>query len=656
MATESTDELASALPGYEIGGVLGRGAFGVVLAGRHRQLSRPVAIKQLPRSFSDRPEVRLRFSVEAKILASLDHPHIVPIFDYVEHEGLCVLVTELLPGGSVRQRHVEGLSHQSACAVALATCSALDYAHQRGVLHRDVKPDNLLFTSLGLLKVTDFGIAKVLADVAVTGVGETPGTPMYMAPEQCLDQPLRPATDVYSTGLMLYELLAGEHPFAGNGDPVSVMYRQVHSEAPPLRMVRPAVPASISAVVMRAMAKDPSARFPTARLFGGALADAAAAAWETAWPADEARRIMSVGAQDAAGWSVVTASKPSRSPGAGQVGGAAADVAGDAEPADDWATAPPLYPTVLRPPVPPNAAPPTDPPIPNADPWLPMPAETWDSSRPGGEPVFGAPPTQIYPTGPGSAPPSAYPPDPESPTIQSYPAGPGYSFTPTFPPGAGSAPRRLILPPVPPPSPRHYGSAVAVAALLIAILLVGGLIAITRNRGGKSAAAGKPPSTVTTRPAANAVAPAQVAGQVNQLIQQSAGARNQVVDTVASIENCSANLQSAGSALAAAVKTRQQVVSTLATVHVEVLPSGPAMRDAMSTGLKDSIDADNHFQAWLSTIAGAGGCTGQAPHEVNWQAAQASSNAATSAKETFAALWNPIAAIYNLTKVTSATI
>ncbi len=307
MANDALGELAAALPGYEIGGELGRGAFGVVLAGRHRQLGRQVAIKQLPRAFSSHTDVRHRFSAEAKTLASLDHPHIVPIFDYVEQGELCVLVMELLPGGTVRQRQAYGLNYQAACAIALATCSALDYAHQRGVLHRDVKPDNLLFTSAGLLKVTDFGIAKVVGDVAVTRVGETPGTPMYMAPEQCLDQPLSPATDVYATGVVLYELLCGHHPFEGSGDLVSTMYRQIHEDARPLRMVSRAVPESLAPVVMRAMAKDPAARYRSARAFGGALAEAAATAWGTTWPAGEALRIMSVGPIEAAtGWPLST--------------------------------------------------------------------------------------------------------------------------------------------------------------------------------------------------------------------------------------------------------------------------------------------------------------------------------------------------------------
>src|SRR5438105_5382710 len=153
------EAMTAALPLYEVEGELGHGAWGIVLAGRHRQLGRDVAIKQLPRSFGADPAVRNRFIAEARLLASLEHPHVVPIYDFVEHEGLCLLVMERLTGGSVWDRFRDpGFTPQGACAVALATCSGLQYAHVHGVLHRDVKPENLLFSGEDVLKVTDFGI------------------------------------------------------------------------------------------------------------------------------------------------------------------------------------------------------------------------------------------------------------------------------------------------------------------------------------------------------------------------------------------------------------------------------------------------------------------------------------------------------------------
>ena len=141
-----------ALPSYEIGGELGRGGWGVVLSGRHRDLGRDVAIKQLPRAFAADANVRARFLAEARVLAALDHPHIVPVYDFVERDGLCLLVMERLSGGTVWSRFTEqGVSMDDACAIVLATCAALDAAHAHGVLHRDIKPENLMFTGSGTL-------------------------------------------------------------------------------------------------------------------------------------------------------------------------------------------------------------------------------------------------------------------------------------------------------------------------------------------------------------------------------------------------------------------------------------------------------------------------------------------------------------------------
>ncbi|MBV8296623.1 MAG: protein kinase, partial [Acidimicrobiia bacterium] len=140
------EAVATTLPLYEVEGELGHGAWGVVLAGRHRQLGRDVAIKQLPRSFGADPAVRSRFIAEARLLASLDHPHVVPLYDFVEHDGLCLLVMERLNGGTLWSRaRGGGVTAPHACALVLAALSALHYAHQRGVLHRDVKPENLMF-------------------------------------------------------------------------------------------------------------------------------------------------------------------------------------------------------------------------------------------------------------------------------------------------------------------------------------------------------------------------------------------------------------------------------------------------------------------------------------------------------------------------------
>ena len=284
--TLDRDLVAAALTAYDLGGELGRGGWGIVLEGRHKQLHRDVAIKQLPRAFAADPAVRSRFVSEARLLASLDHPHIVPVYDFVELDGLCVLVMEKLAGGTVWSRFTgQGVSMDTACAVALATCAAMQCAHAQGILHRDIKPENLLFSETEVLKVTDFGIAKVVGghQTLATKAGEVLGTPAYMAPEQAQAKELTPATDVYATGMMLFELLAGRLPFPEDDDALTTLYRHAFEAPAPLTDVAPRVPPGIAMVVMRAIATDPAARFATAEELGVALAEAATAAWGAGW-------------------------------------------------------------------------------------------------------------------------------------------------------------------------------------------------------------------------------------------------------------------------------------------------------------------------------------------------------------------------------------
>ena len=292
------EAVAAALPLYEVEGELGRGAWGVVIAGRHRQLGRDVAIKQLPPSFGADPAVRSRFIAEARLLASLDHPHVVPLYDFVEHEGLCMLVMERLTGGTLWSRaHAGNVTTESSCALTIATLSALSYAHERGVLHRDVKPENLMFSSRGDLKVTDFGIAKVVGGAATvaTRAGDVLGTPAYMAPEQAMGSELTPATDVYAVGTVLYELLAGTLPFPEDSNPITMLYKHVHEEPRPLLEIAPHVPGKLAEVTAQALARNPDDRFPDAESFAVALAEAACGTWGPRWLPESGMAVSTSG-------------------------------------------------------------------------------------------------------------------------------------------------------------------------------------------------------------------------------------------------------------------------------------------------------------------------------------------------------------------------
>ncbi|HKN51054.1 MAG TPA: serine/threonine-protein kinase, partial [Amycolatopsis sp.] len=275
-------EVVAALPQYDIGGTIGEGGMGVVFAGVHRSLGRSVAIKQLPWDILNHQASSELFDREARVLASLDHPHIVPVYDYVRTGREHLLVMERLDGGTVHSRfHGDGVTGEQACAIILATLAGLHAAHQAGVLHLDVKPKNLLFSMQGVLKVADFGIAKVISEGAtlVTNGGDILGTPAYIAPEQAMGNALSPAADVYATGTVLYELLSGRLPFDNTRGAISMMRQHMFTDPRPIS----GVPAPIAGVVMRSLARQLESRYREAETFAADLAAAATAAYGPGW-------------------------------------------------------------------------------------------------------------------------------------------------------------------------------------------------------------------------------------------------------------------------------------------------------------------------------------------------------------------------------------
>ena len=281
-SAQETARLVAALPQYRIGGRLGAGGMGVVYAAVHHRLGREVAVKQLPSGHAQDAGMAARFEREARLLAGLDHPHIVPVYDYVAAGNVHLLVMEKLDGGSVWSRlHGDGLTGEQACAVGLAMLAGLQAAHQAGVLHLDVKPKNLLFTAGGVLKVADFGISQVVSEGAtlVTRAGEVIGTPAYIAPEQALGNPLTPAADLYAAGTVLYELLSGVLPYPGGNNPLALLHQHAYTDPRPITGVPPA----LAEVVMGSLARDPRLRYRDAEAFAADLAAAAAQAYGAGW-------------------------------------------------------------------------------------------------------------------------------------------------------------------------------------------------------------------------------------------------------------------------------------------------------------------------------------------------------------------------------------
>ena len=258
---------------YELHAVIGEGTFGRVYRGRDRRLARPVAVKVIKPWWAEDPDWVQSFEREAQLLARVSDPGIVQIFD-VGHapEGL-YYVAELVDGESLEQRLRRGpLAPADACEVAEQLCRALAQAHLQSIVHRDVKPANVLISARGRVKVGDFGVAR-LAEGSTDGAAATiVGTPRYMAPEQARGRPTTPATDVYSVGVVLYEMLAGRPPFTEN-TAVELALRHVQDPPPAL----PAgTPGALVAIVKCALAKDPVRRYASGTTMAAALGRAKA--------------------------------------------------------------------------------------------------------------------------------------------------------------------------------------------------------------------------------------------------------------------------------------------------------------------------------------------------------------------------------------------
>jgi serine/threonine protein kinase len=247
---------------YELGPLLGRGGMGEVRAGWDRRLTRRVAVKVLRPDMAVQPEVRRRFEHEARMAAQLVHPSVVAVFDTGEDGEVAFLVMEQLSGRTLSERMAAGrLDAEEARVLGIQVLDALEAAHRIGLVHRDIKPGNILEAGPGGWKVGDFGIAKSLeaTDPALTATGLVIGTPAYLAPERLAGGPATPASDLYAAGAVLYEAVAGRRVLPA-GAPLAAW----SARPAPLEEVRPDLPPALVGLVTRAMDPDPARRFSSA--------------------------------------------------------------------------------------------------------------------------------------------------------------------------------------------------------------------------------------------------------------------------------------------------------------------------------------------------------------------------------------------------------
>jgi predicted Ser/Thr protein kinase len=258
---------------YELEELVGTGGMSSVFRATDRQLERRVAIKILHEHYADDPEYLERFRREARAVAKLSHPNIVTVIDRGDDGGRQYIVFEHVEGENLKELVLRTgrLPVRRALELALAVADGLSFAHDHGLVHRDVKPQNVLLSREGEVKVTDFGIARSLhVDHGVTQTGTVLGTGEYLAPEQASGKQVSAATDVYSLGVVLWELLAGDVPFVGENF-VAVALRHVNEPPPGLRERRPDVSPRLEAAVDRALAKDHGRRFPSMAAFAKEL-------------------------------------------------------------------------------------------------------------------------------------------------------------------------------------------------------------------------------------------------------------------------------------------------------------------------------------------------------------------------------------------------
>ncbi|MCW2622812.1 MAG: pknB [Frankiales bacterium] len=256
---------------YEIGGVLGRGGMAEVHRGRDLRLGREVAVKVLRSDLARDPSFQVRFRREAQASASLNHPAIVAVYDTGEDRTATgatpYIVMEYVEGETLRDvlRREGPLPPERAMRLSADICGALDFSHRNGIVHRDVKPGNVMITPQGTVKVMDFGIARAVSDSAatMTSTAAVIGTAQYLSPEQARGESVDARSDVYSMGCLLYELVAGEPPFTGDS-PVSVAYQHVREDPRVPSTINPDIPAELDAILLKAISKNPANRYQSA--------------------------------------------------------------------------------------------------------------------------------------------------------------------------------------------------------------------------------------------------------------------------------------------------------------------------------------------------------------------------------------------------------
>lgn len=300
------------LGAYRIINQIGKGGMAAVYKAYQPSMDRYVAIKVLPSQLAESKEFATRFQQEARIIAKLEHPHILPVFDYGESDGIAYFVMRYLEAGTLKNKMESGrpLPLNEIDRIFTQLTDALSYAHSHSIVHRDLKPANALIDSHGNIFLTDFGIAKLLesASPRLTQTDAIMGTPAYISPEQAQALPVDQRSDIYSLGIILYEMVTGRVPFSAD-TPLAIILKHISDPLPLPSLIKPDIPAPIEQVILKALAKDPKDRFATAAEF--------ASAWKRALEEREAtpRVTETISAPASPALSAVPATRAASKPG-----------------------------------------------------------------------------------------------------------------------------------------------------------------------------------------------------------------------------------------------------------------------------------------------------------------------------------------------------
>ncbi|MCP4655622.1 MAG: serine/threonine protein kinase, partial [bacterium] len=427
-----TDRLIGITLGkYQVIEKIGQGGMGTVYKGRQLSLNRAVAIKMLPGQMAADEDFVKRFRQEAEVIAGLTHENIVYVYDIDQFENTYFIVMEFVDGYSLRQlRAGRPMSPEEVRAVGISVARALQYAHERGIIHRDIKSANVMVTHEGKVKLMDFGIAKAAGSGIKTVTGSVLGTPEYMAPEQARTGRTSPQSDVYSLGVMLYELATGGLPFAAE-DPFAIALKHVSEEPEPPQARVPSIPDWLNRIILHAMAKDLGQRYATAAEIEHDLLAAGGAG-------------VTGTLQALSGVAPVESTQPMSTP-PGALPVPSTPVPSTPVPPQPGQTPYPS-PTFTESATLPSQQPPTPPPTPGSGPWATPPA-IGDRSTP--------PPRQ-----------ASYTPTPQPPYTPTPTPQPPYTPTPQPPyqvPGQGA-----VTPPPPGTTPPPYPQGAPLAGTVVA--------------------------------------------------------------------------------------------------------------------------------------------------------------------------------------------